>query len=60
MNQLQELSQEMLVRFTQIDYHHEMALIAVANADGKDEQIGVARYTTNVKPAMSRAYGIWV
>ena len=48
MNQLQELSQEMLVRFTQIDYHHEMALIAVTTVDGKDEQIGVARYTTNL------------
>ncbi len=48
MNQLQELSQEMLVRFTQIDYHHEMALIAVTAIDGKDEQIGVARYTTNL------------
>ncbi len=48
MNQLQELSQEMLVRFTQIDYHHEMALIAVNTVDAKDEQIGVARYTTNL------------
>ncbi len=48
MNQLQELSQEMLVRFTQIDYHHEMALIAVISVDGADEQIGVARYTTNL------------
>ena len=48
MNQLQELSQEMLVRFTQIDYHYEMALIAVTTVDGKDEQIGVARYTTNL------------
>ncbi len=48
MNQLQELSQEMLVRFTQIDYHHEMALIAVISVDGRDEQIGVARYTTNL------------
>ncbi|MDH3428821.1 MAG: bifunctional acetate--CoA ligase family protein/GNAT family N-acetyltransferase [Gammaproteobacteria bacterium] len=48
MNSLQELSQEMLVRFTQIDYHNEMALIAV-NSDGAgEEQIGVARYTTNV------------
>jgi acetyltransferase len=48
MNQVQELSQEMLVRFTQIDYHNEMALIAVATVDGKEEQIGVARYTTNL------------
>jgi acetyltransferase len=48
MNALQELSQEMLVRFTQIDYHNDMALIAVrSNGDG-EEQIGVARYTTNL------------
>ncbi len=48
MNSLQELSQEMLVRFTQIDYHNEMALVAVKpNGDG-EEQIGVARYTTNL------------
>ena len=48
MNSLQELSQDMLVRFTQIDYHNEMALIAVRSDDAGDEQIGVARYTTNV------------
>jgi len=48
MNSLQELSQEMLVRFTQIDYHNEMALIAVTSAGGAEEQIAVARYTTNL------------
>ncbi len=48
MNSIQELSQEMLVRFTQIDYHNEMALIAVHSTDDGEEQIGVARYTTNV------------
>ncbi len=48
MNSIQELSQEMLVRFTQIDYHDEMALIAVTQTKDEDEQIGVARYTTNV------------
>jgi len=48
MNSLQELSQEMLVRFTQIDYHNEMALIAVTSTKAGEEQIGVARYTTNV------------
>ncbi len=40
----------MLVRFTQIDYHDEMALIAV-NPDGEDnseEKIGVVRYMTNL------------
>lgn len=48
MNSIQELSQEMLVRFTQIDYHNEMALVAVRSTGGGEEQIGVARYTTNL------------
>jgi len=48
MNALQELSQEMLVRFTQIDYHNEMALIAVKPNGDSEEQIGVARYATNL------------
>ena len=48
MNSLQELSQEMLVRLTQIDYHDEMALIAVTSGGNREEQIGVARYATNV------------
>jgi len=47
MNALQELSQEMLVRLTQIDYFNEMALIAVRPRDDGEEQIGVARYATN-------------
>jgi acetyltransferase len=37
----------MLIRFTQIDYDREMAFIAVAEEDGKEIEIGVARYTTN-------------
>jgi acetyltransferase len=48
MNSVQELSQEMLVRFTQIDYHNEMALIAVTSTESGEEQIGVVRYTTNL------------
>jgi acetyltransferase len=48
MNSIQELSQEMLVRLTQIDYHNEMALIAVRQLPDREDQIGVARYTTNV------------
>jgi acetyltransferase len=48
MNTFHELSREMLVRLTQIDYHNEMALIAMVNRDGEDEQIGVARYVTNI------------
>lgn len=42
-----ELSPEMLVRFTQIDYSREMALIAGIELDGKCKQIGVARYVVN-------------
>jgi acetyltransferase len=48
MNGVQELSQEMLMRFTQIDYRDEMALIAVTSDGAGEEQIGVARYATNV------------
>ncbi len=40
-NGLRELTPEMLVRFTQIDYRREMALVAVGE---HDEQRGVARY----------------
>ena len=40
MNTLQELTQTMLVRFTQIDYDREMALIAVTEESGKEVEIG--------------------
>lgn len=42
-----ELSSSMLVRFTQIDYDREMALIATNNAEDKEIGIGVARYSMN-------------
>ena len=49
MSSLQELTPDMLVRFTQIDYHNEMALIAVKHSDsGEEEELGVARYVTNL------------
>jgi acetyltransferase len=38
----------MLVRFTQIDYHRELALIAVIREQGKEQEIGVSRYVLNV------------
>jgi acetyltransferase len=44
---LRELSERMLVRFTQIDYDREMALIAVVEENGADLEIGVARYAIN-------------
>lgn len=48
MDTLRELTQSMLVRFTQIDYDREMALIATLQGEkGKSVQIGVARYVTN-------------
>ena len=50
MQTVSELSQTMLVRFTQIDYDREMALVAVVESevDGEGElQVGVARYTVN-------------
>ncbi len=47
MNTLQELTQTMLVRFTQIDYDREMALIAVIERNGKEMELGVCRYAIN-------------
>ena len=47
MNSIHELSLEMLVRFTQIDYHNEMALVAINPGVNGEEEIGVARYLTN-------------
>jgi acetyltransferase len=48
MNTINELSQEMLVRFTQIDYHSEMALVAIKHHGDSEEELGVARYITNI------------
>lgn len=47
MDAVQELSHSMLVRLTQIDYDREMALLAVTHKDGKEVELGVARYATN-------------
>jgi acetyltransferase len=47
MHTLRELSLAQLIRFTQIDYDREMAFVAVIEADGREEEIGVARYVTN-------------
>jgi acetyltransferase len=47
MDAVQELSPAMLVRLTQIDYDREMALLAVTHKDGKEVELGVARYATN-------------
>ena len=47
MDTLRELTPTMLVRFTQIDYDREMALVATLPGKGGEVQIGVARYVTN-------------
>jgi acetyltransferase len=47
MNSVQELTPSMLVRFTQIDYSREMALIAVAEDQDKEVELGVTRFTIN-------------
>jgi acetyltransferase len=48
MQAVSELTPQMLVRFTQIDYDREMALIAVReDEDGGELQVAVARYTVD-------------
>ncbi len=47
MGAMNELSPEMLVRFTQIDYRREMALVAMTDNCGSAQQVGVARYVIN-------------
>jgi len=44
---VQELSQSMLVRFTQIDYSREMALLAVTTEEDRETELGVARFAIN-------------
>ena len=41
---MRELTREMLVRFTQIDYDRELALLALVERDGREVEIAVARY----------------
>lgn len=47
MQGLNELTQEMLVRFTQLDYSRELALIAVLENHEQETELGVARYVMN-------------
>ncbi|MDO8893221.1 MAG: bifunctional acetate--CoA ligase family protein/GNAT family N-acetyltransferase [Sulfurimicrobium sp.] len=47
MRSVQELSPEMLSRFTQIDYSREMALIAVTQVHGSELELGVCRFAIN-------------
>lgn len=47
MHAVEELSEAMLVRFTQLDYDREVALIAVTEEKGREVEIGVCRYAIN-------------
>ncbi len=47
MNSVHELTETMLVRFTQLDYSREMALIAVREDAEGEVELGVARYAIN-------------
>jgi acetyltransferase len=44
MQGLSRLTTEMLIRFTQLDYDRELALIAVRKTEAGVEELGVARY----------------
>jgi acetyltransferase len=47
MNSVQELTENMLARLTQIDYSREMALVAVTTEQDQEIELGVARYAIN-------------
>ncbi|MFA7400286.1 MAG: bifunctional acetate--CoA ligase family protein/GNAT family N-acetyltransferase [Sideroxydans sp.] len=47
MNSVQELTEDMLSRLTQLDYSRELALIAVTENHDQEIQLGVARYAIN-------------
>jgi acetyltransferase len=47
MQHLPELTPQMLARFTQVDYDRELALVALDDASGNDQIVGVARYVAN-------------
>lgn len=47
MDAVRELSPTMLARLTQIDYTREMALLALTEIDGREVELGVARYAIN-------------
>ena len=44
MQGLSELTPQMLLRFTQLDYDRELALLAVQRTEAGEQELGVARY----------------
>ena len=47
MKSVEQLSETLLVRLTQIDYSREMALIAIRTVNDKEVELGVTRYAIN-------------
>ena len=47
MHAVNELTPEMLSRFTKIDYDREMAFVAMAYQNGKEIMVGVSQYVIN-------------
>ncbi len=47
MQSLHELTPEMIVRFTQIDYDREMAFVALSENENMPHELGVGRYMMN-------------
>lgn len=45
MTAMKELTREMLIRFTQLDYARELALVALVERGGEASEIAVARYS---------------
>lgn len=45
MENISELPASLVIRFTQIDYDREMALVALVSEEGSERQVGSARYT---------------
>ena len=46
---LRSFQHSMLVRFTQIDYDREIALVAIQEIDGEEKMLGVARVILDIK-----------
>lgn len=47
LSSIKQLSQNVLVRFTQLDYDREMALVMIYEGGEENEMLGVARYSTD-------------
>lgn len=46
LGQVRHPSSELIERFTDLDYVHELAFAAVVHEDGRDKFVGVSRYST--------------